>query len=129
MTRLADMVQSKMRFYKQGSRSGSCALYLSVWHRDIFDFLELTLPIGDEQLRSRDLFTAVIINDLFMKKLEKNEDWYIFCPNKIKKAGLKAFHTIWGEEFENEYQKAVDMGLGKKVNPKDIFDSLIKSQV
>ena len=129
VTRLADMVQSKMRFYKQGSRSGSCALYLSVWHRDIFDFLELTLPIGDEQLRSRDLFTAVIINDLFMKKLEKNEDWYIFCPNKIKKAGLKAFHTIWGEEFENEYQKAVDMGLGKKVNPKEIFDSLIKSQV
>lgn len=129
VTRLADMVQSKMRFYKQGSRSGSCALYLSVWHRDIFDFLELTLPIGDEQLRSRDLFTAVIINDLFMKKLENNEDWYIFCPNKIKKAGLKAFHTIWGEEFENEYQKAVDMGLGKKVNPKEIFDSLIKSQV
>jgi ribonucleoside-diphosphate reductase alpha subunit len=129
VTRLADMVQSKMRFYKQGSRSGSCALYLSVWHRDIFDFLELTLPIGDEQLRSRDLFTAVIINDLFMKKLEKNEDWHIFCPNKIKKAGLKAFHTIWGEEFENEYQKAVDMGLGKKVNPKEIFDSLIKSQV
>jgi ribonucleotide reductase alpha subunit len=65
------MVQSKMRFYKQGSRSGSCALYLSLWHKDIFDFLELTLPIGDEQLRARDLFTAVIINDLFMEKLEK----------------------------------------------------------
>ena len=44
--RLADMVQGKMRFYKQGSRSGSCALYLSVWHKDIFDFLELTLPVG-----------------------------------------------------------------------------------
>lgn len=129
VVRLADMVQSKMRFYKQGSRSGSCALYLSVWHRDIFDFLELTLPIGDEQLRTRDLFTAVIINDLFMKKLEKNEDWYLFCPNEIKKAGLKAFHTIWGEEFEAEYQKAIDIGLGKKVNPKEIFDSLIKSQV
>ena len=129
VVRLADMVQSKMRFYKQGSRSGSCALYLSVWHRDIFDFLDLTLPIGDEQLRTRDLFTAVIINDLFMKKLEKGESWYTFCPNEIKKAGLKPLYDVWGEEFEIEYQKAVDLGLGKEVDPKEIFDSIIKSQV
>lgn len=129
VVRLADMVQSKMRFYKQGTRSGSCALYLSVWHKDIIDFLDLTLPIGDEQLRTRDLFTAVVINDLFMKKLELNEDWYLFCPNDIKKAGLKPLYELWGEEFEQEYQKAVDLGIGKKVNPKDIFDSIIKSQV
>jgi len=129
VVRLADMVQSKMRFYKQGSRSGSCALYLSVWHRDIFDFLELTLPIGDEQLRTRDLFTAVVINDLFMKKLERGEDWYTFCPNQIKKAGLRPLQDLWGVEFESEYQKAVEMGLGKKVNPKEIFDSIIKAQV
>lgn len=129
VVRLADMVQSKMRFYKQGSRSGSCALYLSVWHRDIFDFLDLTLPIGDEQLRTKDLFTAVVINDLFMNKLQNNEDWYIFCPNDIKKAGLRPFQDLYGEEFESEYYKAVDLGLGKKVNPKDIFDAVIKSQV
>ena len=129
VVRLADMVQSKMRFYKQGSRSGSCALYLSVWHRDIFDFLDLTLPIGDEQLRTRDLFTAVVINDLFMKKLERNEDWYLFCPNDIKKAGLTPLHLLWGEEFETEYQKAVDLGIGKQVNPKEIFDAIVKAQV
>lgn len=127
--RLADMVQSKMRFYKQASRSGSCALYLSLWHKDIIDFLELTLPIGDEQLRARDLFTSVIINDLFMERLEKGEDWYIFCPNDIKKAGLKPFYELYGEEFNNEYQKAVDLGIGKKINPKDIFDAIVKSQV
>ena len=127
--RLADMVQSKMRFYKQGSRSGSCALYLSLWHKDIFDFLELTLPIGDEQLRTRDLFTAVVINDLFMKKLERGEDWYTFCPNDLKKAGLKPLYDLWGDEFDAEYEKAVEMGLGKKVNPKEIFDSIVKSQV
>jgi ribonucleotide reductase alpha subunit len=129
IVRLADMVQSKMRFYKQGDRSGSCALYLSVWHRDIFDFLELTLPVGDEQMRTRDLFTAAIVNDLFMKNLEQGKDWYLFCPNDIIKNGLKPFHTIWGDEFEVEYQKAVDLGLGKKVNPKDILDAIIKSQV
>jgi len=129
IVRLADMVQSKMRFYKQGSRSGSCALYLSVWHRDIFDFLELTLPIGDEQLRARDLFTAVVINDLFMEKLINNESWYLFCPNDILKAGLKPLHETWGDEFVSLYNQAVEMGLGFKVEPKTIWDMLIKSQV
>jgi ribonucleoside-diphosphate reductase alpha subunit len=127
--RLADMVQSKMRFYKQGSRSGSCALYLSVWHRDILDFLDLTLPIGDEQLRTRDLFTSVVINDLFMEKLQNNEDWYTFCPNDIKKAGLTPLYELHGDAFVAEYNKAVELGLGKKVSPKTIFDSIIKSQV
>ena len=129
VVRLADMVQSKMRFYKQGSRSGSCALYLSVWHKDIFDFLSLTLPVGDEQMRTRDLFTSVVINDLFMEKLKTNEDWYLFCPNDIMKAGLKPLHMIWGAEFETEYHKAVELGLGKAVKPKDILDSIIISQV
>jgi ribonucleotide reductase alpha subunit len=129
VVRLADMVQSKMRFYKQGTRSGSCALYLSVWHRDILDFLELTLPIGDEQLRTRDLFTSVIINDLFMEKLQNNEDWYTFCPNEIKKAGLIPLHELYGDDFVAEYNKAIELGLGKKIDPKSIFDSIIKSQV
>ena len=129
VVRLADMVQSKMRFYKQGSRSGSCALYLSVWHRDIIDFLELTLPIGDEQMRTRDLFTSVVINDLFMEKLTNNGDWYLFCPNDIKKAGLKPLHETWGDEFVETYNKAVELGLGFKVNPKSIWDAIIKSQV
>jgi ribonucleoside-diphosphate reductase alpha chain len=129
VVRLADMVQSKMRFYKQGSRSGSCALYLSLWHKDIIDFLELTLPIGDEQLRTRDLFTSVIINDLFMKKLEANEPWHVFCPNDLKKAGLKPLYDLCGDEFDMEYQKAVELGLGKEVNAKSIFDSIVKSQV
>ena len=129
VVRLADMVQSKMRFYKQGSRSGSCALYLSVWHRDIIDFLALTLPIGDEQMRTRDLFTSVVINDLFMEKLTNNGDWYLFCPNDIKKAGLKPLHETWGDEFVETYNKAVELGLGFKVNPKSIWDAIIKSQV
>jgi ribonucleoside-diphosphate reductase alpha chain len=129
VVRLADMVQSKMRFYKQGSRSGSCALYLSLWHRDIIDFLELTLPIGSAELRTKDLFTSIIVNDLFMEKLEKGEYWHLFCPNDIKKAGLKPLYKLTGDKFNAEYQKAVDLGLGKKVNPKDIFDAIIKSQV
>lgn len=129
VVRYADMVQSHMRFFKQGTRSGSCALYLSVWHRDILDFLELRLPIGDESLRARDLFTAVTINDLFMKCLIEDRDWYLFCPNDVLKAGLRPLQDLWGEEFENEYQKAVDLGIGLKINPKRIWDAIIRSCV
>jgi ribonucleotide reductase alpha subunit len=64
-----------------------------------------------------------------MNKLQNNEMWYTFCPNDIKKAGLRALYDLHGEEFEIEYQKAVDLGLGKEINPKSIFDSIIKSQV
>ena len=129
IVRFADMVQSKMRFYKQGTRSGSCALYLSVWHRDIMDFLELTLPVGQEELRTRDLFLSVTINDLFMDKLLSNESWYLFCPKVLKDNGLRPFEDLWGEEFEAEYQKAVDLGIGYEISPKKIWDLIIKSQV
>jgi len=128
VVRFADMVQSKMRFYKQGSRSGSCALYLSVFHKDIISFLELTLPIGDEQMRTRDLFTGVVINDLFMRKLIAEEDWYLFCPNDIKKAGLRPLHTLYGSEFELEYNKAVELKIGERISPKTVLDAIIKSQ-
>jgi len=129
IVRFADMVQSKMRFYKQGTRSGSCALYLSVWHRDIMDFLELTLPVGQEELRTRDLFLSVTINDLFMNKLLSNEPWHPFCPKVLKDNGLRPLEDLWGEEFEAEYQKAVDLGIGHEISPKKIWDSIIKSQV
>lgn len=127
VVRYADMVQSKMRFYRQGNRSGSAALYLSVHHRDIIPFLELKLPTGDEKLRARDLFLGVVINDNFMRALINEEDWYLFCPNDVKKAGLKPLYELWGAEYEAEYQKAVDLGIGKKVNPKTIWDAIIRS--
>lgn len=129
VTRFADMVQSHMRFFKQGTRAGSCALYLSLWHKDIIDFLELRLPVGDEKLRARDLFTAVIINDNFMKALINGDDWYLFCPKDIKNSGLKPLYELHGEEYENEYNKAVEAGIGTKVNPKTIWDAIITSQV
>jgi ribonucleoside-diphosphate reductase alpha subunit len=129
VVRFADMVQSFMRFYKQGNRSGSCALYLSTWHRDILEFLELRLPIGEELNRARDLFTAVSIDDVFMEALTNGDKYYLFCPNDIKEAGLKPFYEIHGEEFKEEYNKAVELGLGYEVEPKKIWDAIIRSQV
>lgn len=129
VVRFADMVQSHMRFYKQGNRSGSCALYLSTWHKDILNFLNLRLPIGDELLRTRDLFTACTIDDVFMEALTNDEKYYLFCPNDIKNAGLKPFYEIHGEEFKQEYNKAVELGLGEEIDPKKIWDAIIRSQV
>jgi len=128
VVRFADMVQSKMRFYKQGSRSGSCAMYISLWHRDIADFLELTLPVGQEEKRTRDLFTAVVVNDLFMEKLINKQDWYLFCPKQLADNGIDLINTF-GSQFEQNYQKAVELGIGHKIDPKYIWDKIIKSQV
>lgn len=129
VVRFADMVQSKMRFFKQGNRSGSCALYLSTWHKDILPFLELRLPIGEELNRARDLFTAVTIDDVFMDALINGKKYYLFCPNDIKKAGLKPFFEIHGQEFKEVYNEAVMLGLGEEVDPKKIWDAIIRSQV
>ena len=129
VVRFADMVQSKMRFFKQGNRSGSCALYLSTWHKDILPFLELRLPIGEELNRARDLFTAVTIDDVFMDALINGKKYYLFCPNDIKKAGLKPFFEIHGEEFKEVYSEAVALGLGEEIDPKKIWDAIIRSQV
>ena len=87
-----------------GKRKGSTAVYLEPWHADIEGFLDLKKPIGDEMLRARDLFLALWVPDLFMKRLEHaiktNEEvlWSLFCPNKVK--GLP---DVYGEEFEKLY--------------------------
>jgi len=119
-----------LRFWNQrGKRAGSCAVYIEPWHKDIIDVLEIKLPNGKDEDRARDLFTALWVSDLFMKKVKANDDWYLFCPSDIEKAGLKPFHEIYGEEFENEYQKAVDLGIGEKVKAQEIWMKVLESQI
>lgn len=129
VVRLCDMVQSHMRFFKQGKRSGSAAIYLGAWHRDIEDFLELRLPTGDEKMRTRDLFTAVCFPDLFMEKLNSgDDDWYVFCPNDVKKAGFsKGLHEVWGEDWKKLYNELVDLGIGHKTSVSKLWNMHIKS--
>lgn len=82
-----------------GKRNGSIAFFLEPWHADIFDFLNAKRPSGDESLKIRDLFFALWIPDLFMKKLKNNEKWSLFCPHKCP--GLD---TTYGEKFEELYE-------------------------
>ena len=129
VVRFADMVQSHMRFFKQGNRSGSAALYLGIWHRDVEDFLHLRLQIGEDRMRTRDLFTSICIPDLFMEKLNSDDDeWYLFCPNDIEKLGGKQLHDTWGQEFKDLYQKYIEAGIGHKTSVKKLWKMILTSQ-
>lgn len=107
-----------------GRRKGSIAVYLEPWHADIMDFLELRLNQGDEEARCRDLFSALWIPDLFMKRVEQGRTWSLFCPDKAP--GLS---DVYGEEFERLYTKYEEEGLATKTIPaSDIWKAIIKSQ-
>jgi ribonucleotide reductase alpha subunit len=108
-----------------GKRKGSFAFYLEPWHADVMEFLELRLNQGDEEMRCRDLFTALWIPDLFMEKVEADEDWHLMCPNECP--GLP---DVYGEAFNELYRLYVAQGrYRKKVRARDVWDAVLKSQV
>jgi ribonucleoside-diphosphate reductase alpha chain len=124
------IVNESLRFFnQQGRRPGSAAIYLEPWHKDIFDLLEIKKNTGAEELRARDLFTALWIPDNFMNAVKNNDDWYLFCPNDIIKSGIKPLQESYGDEYEENYKLAVSMGLGKKVKAQEIWNKIIESQV
>jgi ribonucleoside-diphosphate reductase alpha chain len=124
------IVNESLRFFnQQGRRPGSAAIYLEPWHKDIFDLLDIKKNTGAEELRARDLFTALWIPDNFMKAVKNNGDWYLFCPNDIKKSGVKALQECYGDEYEENYNKAVSLGIGKKVKAQEIWSKIIESQI
>jgi ribonucleoside-diphosphate reductase alpha chain len=124
------IVNESLRFFnQQGRRPGSAAIYLEPWHKDIFDLLDIKKNTGAEELRARDLFTALWIPDNFMNAVKNNGDWYLFCPNDIKKAGIKPLQECYGDEYEENYNKTVELGLGKKVKAQEIWSKIIESQI
>lgn len=107
-----------------GRRKGSFALYIEPWHADVMEFLELRLNQGDEESRCRDLFSALWIPDLFMKRVEEGGDWSLFCPDKAP--GLS---DVYGDEFEELYLKYEMDGIASRVLPAaEVWKSIIKSQ-
>ena len=124
------VVNEALRFWNQrGKRPGSCAIYIEPWHKDIFDILDMRKKTGDESLRARDLFSALWIPDNFMRAVEENTDWYLFCPHEIKVAGLKPFYEIYGIEYEEEYNKAVELGIGTKIKAQDLWKKILEAQI
>lgn len=95
-----------------GVRKGAIAVYLQVWHRDIFDFLDMKLNTGDDAMRCHHLFHGVLLNDLFMEKVEKREDWYLFCPHEIRRTMGWSLEDFYDEErgkgsFREKYEQCV----------------------
>ena len=108
-----------------GKRKGSFAIYLEPWHADIFAFLDLKKNHGKEELRARDLFYALWVPDLFMKRVEQNEDWSLFCPNECP--GLS---DCYGEEFERLYEKYEKEGrFRKQIKAQDLWFEILEAQI
>jgi len=108
-----------------GKRKGSFAMYLEPWHADIFDFLDLKKNHGKEELRARDLFYALWIPDLFMKRVENNEEWTLMCPNECP--GLA---DAYGDDFDKLYEKYEKEGRGRQtVKAQDLWFEVLEAQI
>ena len=108
-----------------GKRKGSFAIYIEPWHADVFDFLDLKKNHGKEEARARDLFYALWIPDLFMKRVKDNGDWTLMCPHECP--GLSETHSA---EFEALYTKYEREGKGRKtVKAQDLWFKILESQI
>lgn len=108
-----------------GRRNGSIAIFLEPWHADIEPFLEMRKNHGAEEERARDLFYALWIPDLFMKRVQNNELWSLMCPDTCK--GLS---DVYGEEFEKLYIEYESKGMYvKQVKAQDLWFKLMESQI
>ena len=108
-----------------GKRKGSFAIYLEPWHADIHDFLDLKKNFGKEELRARDLFYALWINDLFMERVEADGEWSLFCPNDA--VGLA---DTYGAKFNELYKKYEKQGIAREVvSARKLWHSILESQV
>lgn len=104
-----------------GKRRGSHCAYIEPWHADIEEFLNLRKATGDERRRTHDLDTALWIPDLFMKRVEEDGFWHLFCPSEVPELA-----NTWGEEFEDAYQQAIDDGrVHKVVKAKDLYHKML----
>lgn len=114
------------RYVDQGGnkRPGAFAVYLEPWHADVFEFLDLKKNTGKEESRARDLFYALWIPDLFMKRVEENGDWSLFCP-----AEAPGLSDCWGEKFEELYKSYEKNGISRKViKAQKLWYAILESQ-
>jgi ribonucleoside-diphosphate reductase alpha chain len=124
------IVNEGLRFFnQQGRRPGSAAIYIEPWHKDLLDLLDIKKNTGKDEMRARDLFTALWIPDNFMNAVMNDEDWYLFCPNDIIKAGIKPLQETYGDEYEANYKKAIELGIGKKIKAQEVWNKIIESQI
>jgi ribonucleoside-diphosphate reductase alpha chain len=108
-----------------GRRKGSFSIYIEPWHADIEDFIDLRKNTGKEEMRARDLFLALWIPDLFMERVERDEEWSLFSPSEVP--GL---YDLYGQEFVEMYTKAESEGKAKrKMKARELWAKILESQI
>ncbi len=108
-----------------GKRKGSFAIYVEPWHADIFDFLDLKKNHGKEEMRARDLFYAMWVPDLFMKRVQDDAEWTLMCPNECP--GLFDMHS---DEFEETYTRYEAEGKGRRtIKARELWEKILESQI
>ncbi len=108
-----------------GKRKGSFAIYIEPWHADIFQFLDLKKNHGKEEMRARDLFYAMWVPDLFMKRVQENGNWTLMCPNECP----HLFDT-YGDEFEKLYTGYEKVGKGRKtIKARELWEKILEAQI
>lgn len=95
-------------FDQGGKRPGSIAWYLTPWHKDVLNFLQVKKPSTHESVAARDMFLSLFLDDVFMESFVNKGKYYLFCPNELKKAGIDLINT-YGEDFKEQYYKAVEL--------------------
>ncbi len=117
---------STARYVDQGGgkRKGSFAIYIEPWHKDVQDVLKLKLNHGDENERARDLFYALWIPDLFMKRVEADSDWTLFCPTEAPK-----LQDAYGATFDQLYHEYEQANLGTKIKARDLWFQICTTQI
>lgn len=112
-----------------GKRKGSIAVYLEPWHADVYDFLDLRKNHGKEELRARDLFLALWIPDLFMKRVEIDGDWSLFSPDEVPGL-IDAYDSPDDKKFTNLYEKYEAEGKAlRTIKARDLWNKVLSSQV
>jgi len=108
-----------------GKRKGSFAIYIEPWHADVFDFLDLKKNHGKEEMRARDLFYAMWIPDLFMKRVQEDGNWTLMCPNECP--GL---YDTYGDDFEQMYERYEAENRGRKtIKARELWEKILESQI
>ena len=108
-----------------GKRKGSFAIYIEPWHADIFDFLDLKKNHGKEEMRARDLFYAMWMPDLFMKRVQEDGSWTLMCPNECPH-----LYDTYGDEFEKLYEGYEKVGKGRKtIKARELWEKILESQI
>ena len=108
-----------------GKRPGAFAIYLEPWHADIVDFLDLKKNHGKEENRARDLFYGLWINDLFMERVEKDEEWSLMCPNQCP--GLTDCHSAAWKELYLKYESSGK--AMRTIKARDLWNKILDAQV